>query len=438
MTDQKQPTTRMITPGASSSARRPDSLTARDGQLLDYLDFVDRHRAGRRAVHLHLSRLLPHNRRDQNLRIAISTFEDLAAQYDGQIFLLGNGDIVFVAKGASAAEMDAAVTRVRFLFSEDPLAQDHAEETGQFCTWYNLETHYNDLYAVAKRLHGEAERKKRAASASVTPGDGAARPRQRHPLEPALLGRLEDLLARTDLSNLMRRQPICAMTPGAAPQALFRELYISIADLQSTVIPDVDLFSDQWLFQRLTQTLDRRMLSLMTRNDDATIASAFSLNLNVSTILSAEFLAFDKVVKSSSRGTVVVEMQKIDIFADLGAFFFARDFLRERGYKVCLDGINYLTFPFIDRERLGVDMIKVVWGQEMMSDQPGRGAHLMRELIERTGRARVILSRIDNEAAVRFGHSLGITLFQGRYFDTLIASRARAQGGAEPRPYRPA
>jgi EAL domain-containing protein (putative c-di-GMP-specific phosphodiesterase class I) len=425
---------RIVAPGAGD--RRPEGPTGQDNQLLDYTEWLDRQRAGRRAVHLHLSRLLPHNRRDQHLRVAVATFEDLIKHHEGQIFLLTNADIVFVSKGANAAEVDKAVNRVRFLFSEDPLAQDAAADMGQFFTSYNLETHYNEFYAVVKRITAEVERRRRAA-ATAAAAPGAPPPqKRRHALTPNLLGRLEDLLARTDLSNLMRRQAVCAMTPGAAPQSLFRELYISITDLQNQVIPDVDLFSDQWLFQRLTQTLDRRMLSLMSRNDDSTISSAFSINLNVTTILAPEFLAFDKVVKSNARGTVVIEMQKIDIFADLGAFFFARDFLRERGYKVCLDGINYMTLPFIDRERLGVDMLKVVWGQEMMAETPPRGSPPMKELVERCGRARIILSRVDNDTAVRYAHSLGITLFQGRHFDTLLAARARP--AAQAPSYRPA
>ncbi|MEJ0070526.1 MAG: hypothetical protein WDO24_19480 [Pseudomonadota bacterium] len=125
------------------------------------------------------------------------------------------------------------MTRVRFLFSEDPLAQDGGN-SDQFATWYNLESHYNDYYSIIKRIAAEAERKKRAAKA---PGAENPTGRKRHPLDPALLSKLEDFLARADMSNLMRRQAVCAMTPGAQPQAMFRELFISIADLQGTVIP---------------------------------------------------------------------------------------------------------------------------------------------------------------------------------------------------------
>jgi hypothetical protein len=47
----------------------------------------------------------------------------------------------------------------------------------------------------------------------------------------------------------------------------------------------------------------------------------------------------------ATRGTVIFELQTIDIFSDLGAYIFARDFVKERGYRVCLDGVTDLTCP---------------------------------------------------------------------------------------------
>src|SRR3546814_13861129 len=95
------------------------------------------------------------------------------------------------------------------------------------------------------------------------------------------------------------------------------------------------------------------MLSMLVRNDDSSIASSFSINLNVGTILSPPFLNFDSSLKSIARGTVVIELQKIDIFGTMGAYMFARDFMRDRGYLFGLDGLNHLTLRFIDSDRPG-------------------------------------------------------------------------------------
>jgi hypothetical protein len=107
----------------------------------------------------------------------------------------------------------------------------------------------------------------------------------------------------------------------------------------------------------------------------------------------------------------------------MGAYFFARDFLRERSYRVCLDGLNHTTLQFIDRERLGLDLIKLVWTPDMADDLTGKRQVELKELIQRTGRARVILCRCDSEDAIRFGQSVGIGMFQGRHVDKMLSNR---------------
>jgi EAL domain-containing protein (putative c-di-GMP-specific phosphodiesterase class I) len=379
---------------------------------------------GRRAVHIHLSRLKPQNRREYHIKIAAATFEGIVQNFEGQTFILSNSDIFFVCKGASVTDIDTAVMKVRFLFSEDPLSQgDDEEDLARFCTWYNLELQFDEVFQMVQQTHRERERKSRlAVSADASE---LAKKSTRKSIDPEQLGKLETFLARADLSNLMRRQPVCAIAPGSTtPQPVFRELYISIADLQQTVLSEFDIAADIWLFQHLTATLDQRMLSLLVRNDDTTIASSFSINMNVATILSPAFLNFDSSLKAVARGTVVIELQKIDIFGDIGAFMFARDFMRERGYRICLDGLNHLTLQFIDRERLGLDLIKVIWAPDMADDSTGRRQAELKEHIDRTGRARIILCRCDSEEAIRFGQSLGITMFQGRIIDKMLTNRS--------------
>jgi EAL domain-containing protein (putative c-di-GMP-specific phosphodiesterase class I) len=285
-------------------------------------------------------------------------------------------------------------------------------------------TQHEELLDLVKQMHRERERKNRLA---VTQDRADTRTRSgKKFLDPEQLGKLESFQLRADLSNLMRRQPVCAITPtNPNPQPVFRELYISISDLQQTVLPEFDLSSNLWLFQHLTQTLDSRMLSMLIRNDDTSIASSFSVNLNVQTILSPPFLNFDSSLKAVARGTVVIELQAIDIFGEMGAYMFARDFMRERGYRICLDGLNHLTLQFIDRDRLGLDLLKLIWTPDMADDVSGTRATELKEHVDRCGRARIILSRCDSDEAVRFGQSLGITMYQGRYVDRLLSNESR-------------
>ena len=40
---------------------------------------------------------------------------------------------------------------------------------------------------------------------------------------------------------------------------------------------------------------------------------------------------------------MIIELQLIDIFAELGAYLFIREFVRDRGYLMCIDGCTICT-----------------------------------------------------------------------------------------------
>jgi len=400
-----------------------ETLTRNSGQeyaLLEFAERLERYSEGRLAVHIHLSRLAPHHRREQYIRLAFSTFDDSVAQGEGQIFLLRNDDIIFVGPMNSAKFVENAIVRLRYLFSEDALVQlsDDHQESG-FCTWYALEREYARFLEVCRRLH--------MLTQTGQTSSFAAQP-DKVPLDPKSLAKLEELIIGTDLSNLIRNQPVCALNTGQ-PSVFFHEMYVSIAELEATLMPRVQITGNPWLFQYLTQSLDKRMLAHLAREWGSD--RSFSINLNVSTLLSPEFLKFDKRISATARGRLVIEVQKVDIFADMGAFLFAREYARDRGYRLCLDGMTHLTLPFIDREKLGLDLVKLLWSPELASVDNSKQLDDLRACIAAIGAQRVILAHCDSEDALKVGRSLGITLFQGRLLSQLTARRSRAQAGAK-------
>ena len=86
------------------------------------------------------------------MRIAENTFDELTKQFDGQVFAMQNGDIVFVCRDASIADIDDAVQRLRGLFEDDPLAQSiDAGHEDLFCTYYNVESQYAPFSGDCRR-----------------------------------------------------------------------------------------------------------------------------------------------------------------------------------------------------------------------------------------------------------------------------------------------
>ncbi|MEW5726875.1 MAG: hypothetical protein AB1918_03525 [Pseudomonadota bacterium] len=407
----------------------PARTASQESLLLDYLHRLERHRKDRRAAHIHLSGLLATNRRDHHMRIAANTFEGLVKMMQAQVFPLGNSDLMVIYKATAQEEVESSIVKLRFLFSDDPLVIEDAQgRMGTFCTWYDLEREYEVLLTLSQKMVQEEQARRQAEQERAGMEFRAQQRPKGSPFTPELLARVENALGQADLANLMRRQAVCAIVGKAPPQPVFHELFISIADLRQTLMPSVNMNSSPWLFQQLTETLDRRVLSLLNKHDDRTLEGDISINLNVSTILSPEFLVFDDNVKAGMRGTIVLELQKVDIFADLGAYLFARDFAHDRGYRICIDGLTYSQLPFVDRERLGADLIKLVWDPSLAEEKEKKT-----DALKRIGVTRIILCRCDTPSAIEYGHSAGITLFQGRHVETTLLNDTRRRGIARRR-----
>ena len=76
--------------------------------------------------------------------------------------------------------------------------------------------------------------------------------------------------------------------------------------------------------------------------------------------------------------------------------------------------------------KLGIDLVKLQWKSNMSDERLPEKKEKIREMVERTGKAKVIMCHVDSEDALRFGHSIGIAMYQGRFIDALVAPRNAA------------
>ena len=393
--------------------------------MLDYMHRLEKHKEGRKVAHLHLSLLRPINRRDQHIRTAAGNFDSKVTSMDAQVFTVKNSDIFVIYKDTVHHQVETAVQQIRYLFDDDPLVSKEQASDQKFTTWYDAEQEFDAVLQSVQNL-AQAEKKRQSEVRGRMDARAALKAKQEkgEPLTPKVLARVETALSRADLSNLVRRQFICRLDAQMVPEQLFSELFISIKDLRETMLPDVNLVANRWLFQHLTTTLDRRMLSMLTKTDSISFSGDISFNINVATVLSQEFQAFDDNIAAGRRGAMIIELQKEDIFCDLSAYVFAREFVQEKGYKVCLDGLTMETIGFIDRERLGADLAKLIWHPDL-ADGSDELHSKLKNIVKSGGPDRVIMCRCDNRESVDFGRSMGINLFQGRHIESMIAEDGR-------------
>ncbi len=405
------------------------NLPSQESLLLDYVRRLEKHRQGRMVVHIRLSNLRPFNRKENHLRAAAECFEDMIKAMRGQLFMLNNADFFFVFKGDFLHQAETVVQKVRFMFGDDPLLETEEHRQNDFDVWYDVESdedyetilHFVQNLAFSETRNNE---KPMGAGGGDTRASLKARQTKGEPMTPDILNRVENALRRADLSNLVRRQFACRLDSNMVPEQVFSEMYISIPDLRETLLPGVNMAANRWLFQHLTEVLDRRMLAMLTKTDHLSISGDISFNINVATLLSPEFQDFDDNISAARRGSMILELQIADIFADLGGYLFAREYVQEKGYRICLDGMTHDSMVMIDQQRLGVDMIKLLWHTDMVDT--GEEMHeRIRIMVRRAGVNRIVLCRVDNREAVDFGQSVGLSTFQGRYIESLIADDNR-------------
>lgn len=398
---------------ASVFGDRPQEIVTPESLLFDAAERVSRIREGRLALHLHLSELLPQNREDAKIRIAFRMFESMVDMFRGQMFLLTNNDIVLICKDARLADLDAIVYKLRALFSKDPLTYaESADGDDRFVTYYDLEAEYDPFFTVCGQLLDQA--KKRQADARTAP--------QIQQLDARNLNRVLEAIGTSDIAGVVRRQPCVRFSEKMTAEVAFQEFFMSIADLQKALAPDVNILSNRWLFQHLSQVLDLRVLSVLGDAGFRKAPVAFSVNLNMATINTPAFQNFEAAIRG--RAGLVVEFQLVDIFNNLDGFFRARDFLRSHGHKSVLDGMSPITLQFIDAELYDTDFVKVNWSNDMADEVVTGDIH---QALGPVGFDHIILARCDSEAAVAWGLNQGIRHFQGRFLDSMVAAVTMSQ-----------
>jgi hypothetical protein len=187
---------------------------------------------------------------------------------------------------------------------------------------------------------------------------------------------------------------------------------LSIDEIGETMVPGRDLRADPWLLRCLTRTLDQRLLSLLAAPGELRGATPFSLDLNVASLLGPDFLRFDAALPSALRGTIMVALRPPDILADPAAFLFARDFVRARGYRLALAGIDAARLAVFPLAALGLDKLLLRWSPALGEQTP-----LLPDP------ACIILCGTDDAVGLAWGRGKGIQLYEGRHIVPAMRSR---------------
>lgn len=398
-------------------------------KLMELLGAI-RDPAGWSAIHFHLNDLLEQYKSEYQFKIAINLIHDLLKGYEGGIYQLVDGGIIVVCGELDKNVLGKLVFQMRYLYMDDPLSYtDNGGENPDFASVYDLRTQWQEFMDMCGRRMAMVVRRNNAPlrpERATTPHASGEYVAHKTFLAHSLAS-VERDLEKTDIQRVLHRQPVCAVLPDMSMRRVFDEIYIHISHLRQALRSDVDLLSNRWLFKYITTLLDFRMLEIISQNIVRYTETPISINLNVETLISKRFLEFDAMIKPSSKVGIVLEIPVVDVFVDTTAFHVARREAQRLGYRVCLDGVSTNNLMMLDRKKLAVDLVKVQWNADVEADLNSKENQEISEAVKNFGTNRVILCRCDNKQAVQYGQALGISLFQGRYIDSVLNPNAKVE-----------
>jgi EAL domain-containing protein (putative c-di-GMP-specific phosphodiesterase class I) len=387
-----------------------------EGLLVDTLDRMRRNPEGRKVVHLRLSQLLPHNRTAVRVRIINRMFRTLESGRQVQLFPIGNDDLMVIVNAGAQRDVANICDRIRSLFTGDPATQVYEGEPDRFMLWFDLALDAPLAIHTAQQLRQLVQRMP-PRTESTLPG-----------LTPAVLDAVQKKLAFANVIPFIRDQValrIDGQTNAASIE--FYEFFMSVADVQKAVAPNVNLLADRWLFQDLSRTMDQRMLEAVTRAPHARGVPAISLNLNLETIVTMPFQTFVERLEKDQK--IIVEVQTVDVMTNLSLYTEVASALTKMGHAILLDGLTTQAMSVLDIERLKPSYAKLVWSPELLNTMDPKGSRTT-SMVQRLGGDKIILSRVDTADALQWGVRSGIGVFQGRFLDAFGKPRTKAKPGA--------
>lgn len=377
--------------------------------LLDTLDRIAKNSAGYDVLYVNISKLKPKNRHPEFVKIFAKLFDSVVGSARGQFFILSNGDFVILAKDITTQMVDEAVQKLRQGLSSDPVV--HTKDSSEFAQVINFPEEFADFYDyIEKRIEAPDNEEK----------DDIA---YKRPIEADEIDNVIARLDETDISDIVKHQSVLRILGAGKFKVIFQEFFVAVKDLSLQFDQSLDLVANRWLFMYLSQTLDKKTLSALFAAELKNWPEYISINLNLSSVFSREFVDFAKNFLQGDR-KLIVEVKLMDVFNNLPMYFEAKEILHRGGNKLLIDEVSPAALKMLNVKRLEPDLIKVFYEPLLEYDLDNQD---FRKIISDVGRENVILAKCGSDKALKWGVHYGITAFQGPFMDNLEVAIIRAK-----------
>lgn len=375
--------------------------------LLTALDRVAKNALGYAVLYINISKLKPKNRHPEFVKIIAMLFESIIGAAKGSMYILSNGDIAILSKNITPSEIDEAVKKLRAGLAADPVL---SHDSRDFALVYSFPRDFFPFYAKVEKMVQENN----AAETEELP--------VKEPIEAEDMDKIISTLDDIDMAELVKRQSVMRVHNNEFTD-LMQEFFVAVKDLSRYFGDNKDLVANRWLFQYLTQVLDKKTLAAFASAEITEWPEKISLNLNLSSVFSKEFVEFAKNFLKPAQ-QIIVEVQMMDILNNLNLYHEVKDILHKGGHKLLIDSLSPASLSMLNLDKLAPDMIKIFWEPLLAYDTDNQS---LKNAVEYMKPENVILAKCDGAEAMRWGLSYGLNTFQGPYIDEIEIALIRRQ-----------
>ena len=375
--------------------------------LLTALDRVAKNALGYAVLYINITKLKPKNRHPEFLKIIAMLFESIIGAAKGSMYILSNGDIAILSKYITPAEIDEAVKKLRAGLAADPVL---SHDSRDFALVYSFPRDFFSFYGKIEKMVQE----NKEAETEELP--------VKEPIEAEDMDKIISTLDDIDMAELVKRQSVMRVHNNEFTD-LMQEFFVAVKDLSRYFGDNQDLVANRWLFQYLTQVLDKKTLAAFASAEITEWPEKISLNLNLSSVFSKEFVEFAKNFLKPAQ-QIIVEVQMMDILNNLNLYHEVKDILHKGGHKLLIDSLSPASLSMLNLDKLAPDMIKIFWEPLLVYDTDNQS---LKNAVEYMKPENVILAKCDGSEAMRWGLSYGLNTFQGPYIDEIEIALIRRQ-----------
>ncbi|MDO5385889.1 MAG: hypothetical protein Q4F75_01295 [Pseudomonadota bacterium] len=375
--------------------------------LLTALDRVAKNALGYAVLYINISKLKPKNRHPEFVKIIAMLFESIIGAAKGSMYILSNGDIAILSKNITPSEIDEAVKKLRAGLAADPVL---SHDSRDFALVYSFPRDFFSFYGKIEKMVQE----NKEAETEELP--------VKEPVEAEDMDKIISTLDDIDMAELVKRQSVMRVHNNEFTD-LMQEFFVAVKDLSRYFGDNKDLVANRWLFQYLTQVLDKKTLAAFASAEITEWPEKISLNLNLSSVFSKEFVEFAKNFLKPAQ-QIIVEVQMMDILNNLNLYHEVKDILHKGGHKLLIDSLSPASLSMLNLDKLAPDMIKIFWEPLLVYDTDNQS---LKNAVEYMKPENVILAKCDGSEAMRWGLSYGLNTFQGPYIDEIEIALIRRQ-----------